>query len=70
MYETSIRKTPLRRAATVLAALMVVAGALAGQSARPAEAAFPGVNGKIVFESNRTTGAGVHNSGGTTRSSP
>lgn len=39
--------------ATILLILIV--------ATKPAEAAFPGRNGKIVFESNRTTGAGVDN---------
>jgi Tol biopolymer transport system component len=64
MYETSTRKIPLRKTAAVLAALLIGAGALVGQSVRPAEAAFPGKNGKIVFTSDRTTGVGVSNLGG------
>jgi Tol biopolymer transport system component len=44
------------RVLAVLVALTVAAGALAEQ-ARPAQAAFPGANGKIVFASDRTTGA-------------
>ena len=28
---------------------------------KPAEAAFPGANGKLVFSSDRTTGTGVDN---------
>src|SRR5918998_6422497 len=41
-------------AAMMLAVVMVV-------GARPAQAAFPGANGKIVFHSERTTGVGVDN---------
>ena len=41
-------------AALLLASLLVVA-------AGPAEAAYPGANGKIAFASNRTTGEGVDN---------
>src|ERR671916_2885491 len=41
-------------AAMMLAVVMVV-------GARPAQAAYPGANGKIVFESDRTTGTGVDN---------
>jgi Tol biopolymer transport system component len=52
------------RISTTLAAGLVLAAALAvvllsGQ--RPAEAAFPGANGKIVFASDRTSGDGVDN---------
>jgi Tol biopolymer transport system component len=42
-------------AATVLSAGFLLAGP------KPAEAAFPGTNGKIAFVSNRTTGTGVDN---------
>src|SRR5215210_2084592 len=42
---------------------MIAAALVAGLVllVRPAEAAFPGANGKIVFSSNRTTGTGVDN---------
>jgi hypothetical protein len=43
--------------AAVLAAWLL---ALVG-AARPAEAAFPGANGKIVFASERTSGDAVDN---------
>jgi hypothetical protein len=46
------------------AALAVGLSALAGT--KPAEAAFPGSNGKIAFASNRTTGTGVNNPTGDT----
>ncbi len=46
--------------AALLATGALVFAALSG----PAEAAFPGKNGKIVFASNRTTGAGVHSPSG------
>jgi Tol biopolymer transport system component len=39
----------------------VAAGLLASVAIHPAEAAFPGANGKIVFASNRTSGKGVNN---------
>jgi Tol biopolymer transport system component len=44
-------------AAVVLATILL----LLIVATKPAEAAFPGRNGKIVFESNRTIGAGVDN---------
>jgi Tol biopolymer transport system component len=50
--------------ATVGTAALVVAGALITlllTRAEPTEAAFPGLNGKIVFTSDRTTGTGVNN---------
>lgn len=40
---------------------LAVAMSLVIEQARPAQAAFPGGNGKIVFASTRTTGPGVHN---------
>ena len=43
---------------TVVLACVSIALAL---TASPSEAAFPGENGKIVFESERTTGPGVDN---------
>jgi hypothetical protein len=60
----------LRRVKTIAAGLMlaaVLAVVLWGE--RPAEAAFPGGNGKIVFVSDRTSGDEVDNPEGTTRSS-
>jgi Tol biopolymer transport system component len=53
----SVLKVALVWAAAVLAAVLVALVA----TQQPAEAAFPGKNGRIVFESNRTTGAGVDN---------
>jgi TolB protein len=54
-----LRKVTTMAAGLVLAALLVVLVVLWG--VRPAEAAFPGVNGKIVFASDRTSGDGVDN---------
>ena len=48
------------RALVLLLALVLAAGTLI-QGAGPAKAAFPGANGKIAFESERTTGRGVDN---------
>lgn len=45
-------------AATMLAVLLL---AIAAMLARPAEATFPGNNGRIAFASDRTTGEGVDN---------
>ena len=50
----------------VLAAVVV----LAAVGLDPAEAAFPGANGKIVFASELTTGEGVDNPTGDSRSLP
>ena len=46
------------RAWVVLFVAILLAGILAVTGARPAEAAFPGGNGKIAFNSNRDVGAG------------
>jgi hypothetical protein len=48
---------------SVVAAALMAAGFLVALVAatRPAEAAFPGTNGLIVFASNMTTGTGVNN---------
>src|SRR5215213_550835 len=51
------------RTLVMLVGLAVVISSLVEQ-ARPAQAAFPGENGKIVFTSDRTTGAGVDNPDG------
>src|SRR5215212_7340532 len=48
------------RALVLLLALVLAAGTLS-QGAGPAKAAYPGTNGKIAFESERTTGRGVDN---------
>ena len=48
------------RALVLLLALVLAAGTLS-QGAGPAKAAYPGANGKIAFESERTTGRGVDN---------
>lgn len=45
----------------VAVAAVLVAMLLALVGMRPAEAVFPGLNGKIVFQSTRTIGPGVHN---------
>jgi Tol biopolymer transport system component len=45
----------------LLVAAALAAGLLALVGTKPAEAAFPGGNGKIVFTSERTTGTGVDN---------
>jgi hypothetical protein len=50
-------------ALVMLVGLAVIISSLVEQ-ARPARAAFPGENGKIVFASDRTTGAGVNNPDG------
>jgi Tol biopolymer transport system component len=43
------------RLAAMMAAVLLTAGVLALVGTRPAEAAFPGSNGKIAFSSNRVT---------------
>jgi Tol biopolymer transport system component len=53
-----IRKKAL---ALGLAAMMMTTSLLALAAAKPAQAAFPGKNGKIIFVSERTTGQGVFN---------
>lgn len=58
---TMTRTDPLRALLALLVAAAVAAGVLALVGTKPAEAAFPGVNGKIAFASSRTTGAGVIN---------
>ena len=45
----------------LLLAAIMASGLLALVGTKPAEAAFPGTNGKIAFASARTTGAGVDN---------
>lgn len=47
--------------AGALAGALVVASLVLSASMKPAEAAFPGENGKIVFDSDRTKGDGVDN---------
>jgi hypothetical protein len=51
-------------------ATILATGLLAVAQLDSADAAFPGKNGVIAFESNGTTGKGVHNSTGTRKSSP
>ena len=51
------------RALVMLVGLAVLISSLVEQ-ARPARAAFPGENGRIVFASDRTTGADVNNPDG------
>ena len=57
MVRTNYPRAFMVLAAVVLATILL----LLIVATKPAEAAFPGRNGKIVFESNRTTGAGVDN---------
>jgi Tol biopolymer transport system component len=62
MYETSAeKKWTVRRRAAILAAVIFALGGLLALSASPARASFPAANGKIVFQSERTVGPGVHN---------
>ena len=61
MFETGAEHTPTRRIVAVLMALVTALGGLLISLGGPAEAAFPGINGKIVFQSDRTMGAGVDN---------
>lgn len=59
-----MNKTGNLRAPVMLTAVLVAVSAaaiVAVAATREAEAAFPGHNGKIAFQSSRTTGAGVHN---------
>jgi hypothetical protein len=44
-----------------MVATVLAAGLLALVGTEPTETAFPGTKGKIVFQSNRTTGTGVYN---------
>jgi hypothetical protein len=44
-----------------MVATVLAAGLLALVGTEPTETAFLGTKGKIVFQSNRTTGTGVHN---------
>ena len=55
----SIRATAF--APVALAATLLLTGSPLGTGGGPAEAAFPGKNGLIVFASQRTTGPGVDN---------
>jgi Tol biopolymer transport system component len=48
-------------ALSLLVALVMGGGGLLVLAEEPAEAAFPGFNGRIAFISNRTTGTGVNN---------
>ena len=48
--QETIRQMPSRRVGLVLLAMAVVASLLLAPAAKPAQAAFPGQNGKIVFE--------------------
>ena len=57
MVRTNYPRAFMVLAAVVLATILL----LLIVATKPAEATFPGRNGKIVFESNRTTGAGVDN---------
>jgi Tol biopolymer transport system component len=51
----------LRALLALLLAAALAVGVLALVGTKPAEAAFPGANGKIAFVSDRTTGPGVVN---------
>ncbi len=54
-----LKSGELRRATAIAAALLVALVAVVVLwGARPAEAAFPGINGKIVFESHRESSGG------------
>ncbi len=63
MSETITRTNRFGALAAIAAATLAagLSAALMGLVAEPAEAAFPGANGKIAFVSNRTTGPGVNN---------
>jgi len=63
-YQTKAEKSGPRGAvvaSVVMTTVLVAVGGLLALSAGPAGAAFPGLNGRIVFESNRTSGEGVDN---------
>ena len=55
-----------KRLGQMAVATMLATGLLAVAQIDSADAAFPGKNGVIAFESNRTTGKGVHNPTGDT----
>jgi Tol biopolymer transport system component len=59
--ERSERPSRPLAAALALAVALACASIALALTASPSEAAFPGENGKIVFESERTTGPGVDN---------
>ena len=72
MMKTKTGKIMHMGMATALASAMALVAlllALVG-TVKEAKATFPGENGKIAFASNRTTGEGVNNPEGTSRSSP
>jgi Ca2+-binding RTX toxin-like protein len=48
------------KALAVVAAMALALCLLAWVAVQPADAAFPGTNGKIVFKSNRSTGVGLY----------
>jgi hypothetical protein len=54
-------QTPLRASRAKVFALAALLVALATTLANPAEATFPGENGRIALASNRTAGEGVDN---------
>jgi Tol biopolymer transport system component len=58
---TTSKSTDRFTALAVLFAVALAAGLLMLAGTKPAEAAFPGINGKTAFMSDRTTGAGVDN---------
>jgi hypothetical protein len=59
-----------KRLGQMAVATMLATGLLAVAQIDSADAAFPGKNGVIAFESNRTTGKDVHDPTGTRKSSP
>ena len=56
-----VRHTFIRALAVLLTAIAAATLVTLLMGTKPAEAAFPGENGKIAFASSRTTGAGVDN---------
>ena len=52
---TQSRRGDDRRAALALAAALILAGGWWGTTVKPADAAFPGQNGRIAFVSDRVT---------------
>jgi hypothetical protein len=51
--EDTIRRLPGRRVGLVLLAMALAASLTLAPAAKPAQAAFPGKNGKIAFQSDR-----------------
>jgi TolB protein len=65
MTKASNLKAPAMMATAILVALSA-AVVMVLVSTREAEAAYPGLNGKIAFQSSRTAGVGIHNPTGDT----